>query len=159
MKFLKFRIQQIFLTDILTYLLTYLLNLLTYLTYLLMHNSRTVRARDLISLLHPEMCVFSNRSSYSACIVVVPLYPFDFLFFSSTTAQSDEFWLKLRHYGFTYQDMGCVSHASILCIFHNSQMDCRDAFYAVLCLYSCVTDRTQLSTKSVYWLMSVLTIN
>jgi len=43
---------------------------------------------------------------------------------------------------FTYRDMGHVFHEYILRIFHNGWMDCRDTFYAVLCLYCCVTDRT-----------------
>ena len=43
---------------------------------------------------------------------------------------------------FTYQDMGRAFHEYILRIFSNGWMDCRDAFYAVLCLYCCVTDRT-----------------
>jgi len=32
--------------------------------------------------------------------------------------------------------------ASILRIFCNGWMDCRDAFHAVLCLYCCVMDKT-----------------
>ena len=48
------------------------------------HNSKTARARDLISsLINAKMCLFTNRRSYSACIRVLPLYPFDLPFFSS----------------------------------------------------------------------------
>jgi len=43
---------------------------------------------------------------------------------------------------FTYQDMGHTFHEYILRIFRNGWMDCRHAFYAVLCLYCCLTDRT-----------------
>jgi len=43
---------------------------------------------------------------------------------------------------FRYRDIGHTFHKYILRIFCNSWMDCRDAFYAVLCLYCCVTDRT-----------------
>ena len=42
---------------------------------------------------------------------------------------------------FTYQDMGRAFHNYILRILRNGWMDYRDTFYAVLCLYSCVTDR------------------
>ena len=54
---------------------------------------------------------------------------------------------------FTYRDMGdmgCMFHKYILRILRNGQLDCKDATYAVLCLYSCVTvmDRTKLSIKS-----------
>ena len=49
------------------------------------HTSRTAKAKDLISSLInvtlSGMCLFTNRSSYSACINVVPLYPFDLPFF------------------------------------------------------------------------------
>ena len=48
---------------------------------------------------------------------------------------------------FTYQDVGHMFRDYILRIFRNGSMDCRDTFYAVLCLYCCVTDRTWLSTK------------
>jgi len=44
---------------------------------------------------------------------------------------------------FTYVlRFGRVFHEYILRIFRNGWMDCRDTFYAVLCLYCCVTDRT-----------------
>ena len=33
--------------------------------------------------LRPRMCLFTNCSSYSACIMVLPLYPFNLPFFSS----------------------------------------------------------------------------
>jgi len=42
---------------------------------------------------------------------------------------------------FTYRDMVCAFHEYILHIFRKGWMDCRDTFYAVLCLYCCVTDR------------------
>jgi len=48
---------------------------------------------------------------------------------------------------FNYRNMGRVFHKYILRIFCNGCLDCRDTFYAVLCLYCCVTDRTKLSTK------------
>ena len=38
---------------------------------------------------------------------------------------------------FTYWDMGHTFHKHILRIFRSGWMDCRDAFYAVLCLYCC----------------------
>ena len=43
---------------------------------------------------------------------------------------------------FMYRDMGCTFYEHILHIFRNGWMDCRDTFYAVLCLHCCVTDRT-----------------
>jgi len=48
---------------------------------------------------------------------------------------------------FTYRDMGRTFHEYILRIFRNGWMDCRDAFRAALCLYCCVTDKTQLNMK------------
>jgi len=48
---------------------------------------------------------------------------------------------------FTYRDMRYVFHEYILCIFRNGWMDCRNAFHAVVCLYCCVMDRTNLSMK------------
>jgi len=48
---------------------------------------------------------------------------------------------------FTYRDMGRAFHKYILRIFCNGWMDYRDTFYAFLCLYCCVTDKTWLSTK------------
>ena len=41
---------------------------------------------------------------------------------------------------FTHQDMGGAFHECTLHILRNDQMNCRDAFHAVLCLYCCVTD-------------------
>ena len=41
---------------------------------------------------------------------------------------------------FTYRGMGRAFHECILCILRNGWMDCRDAFYAVLCLHCCVMD-------------------
>ena len=42
----------------------------------------------------------------------------------------------------TYRDMGHTFHEYILNVFRNGWMDCRDAFYAFLCLSCCVTDKT-----------------
>jgi len=51
------------------------------------HNSRTAGARDLISsLINVALSrdvPFNNHSCYSACIRVLPLYPFDLPFVSS----------------------------------------------------------------------------
>jgi len=43
---------------------------------------------------------------------------------------------------FTYQDMGRAFHNYILRIFRHGWMDCRDTFYAILCIYCCVMDKT-----------------
>ena len=48
---------------------------------------------------------------------------------------------------FTYRDMGHAFNEYILHIFRNGWMNCRDTFYAVLCLCCCITDRTWLTTK------------
>jgi len=113
-----------FSTDWLTYLPTYLFS------YLLMpsdkHNSRTARARDLISSL-------INLAYY-------------------VMKQVRHCW-NWGVMAFTYRDMGCVFHEHILRIFHNGWMDCRDAFHAVLCLYCCIMDKTYVAEYEVYWPM------
>ena len=60
---------------------------------------------------------------------------------------------------FTYQDMGHALHEYILRIFCNGWMDCRDTFYAVLCLYCCVMDRKNIAEYEAYWPMSAPIIN
>ena len=47
------------------------------------HNLRTDGARDTNQRRFVPRCAFINRSCYSACIRVLPLYPFDIPFFPS----------------------------------------------------------------------------
>ena len=57
---------------------------------------------------------------------------------------------RVQHYwnqgimAFMYRSIRCMFHEHniILRIFCNDWMDCRDTFYAALCLYCCVTNRT-----------------
>ena len=145
------------------------------------HNSRTARARDLISLLInvalSQDVFFTNCSSYSACIMVLSLYPFDL------PSQPHKVTVFGRHAMASVRDINIaealltlclayyamkpvniaeiealwlsriyiwgVFHKHILRISHNGWMDYRDAFHAVLCLYSYVTDRNS-------WVWSVL---
>ena len=51
---------------------------------------------------------------------------------------------------FTYRGMGHTFHEDIRRMFRNCLMNCRDAFHAVLCLYCCVTDKTQPSMKRTH---------
>ena len=127
-------------------------------------------------LLRPGMCLFTNRNCYSACIRVLPLYPFDLPYFSS---QPRKVTICGRHVMASVRDIKIDESTSrampcLLCyetssslpklrrygfhvsgygahvsrrIFRNSWMDCRDTFHAVLCLYCCVTNTTKLSTK------------
>jgi len=129
------------------------------------------------------MCLFTNCSSYSACIMVLPLYPSDPSQLRKVTVCSRHViasvWdikitealltLCFAYYAmkwvwhcwkwgimsFTYRDMGCAFHDHILCVFRTGWMDCVDNFHAVLCSYCCVTDRKY----EVYWLISVPIIN
>ena len=55
---------------------------------------------------------------------------------------------------FTYRDMGRVFHKYVLRIFHNSWMDCRDAFHAALCLYYCITGK-KIPEYEAYWLSTI----
>ena len=125
------------------------------------------------------MCLFTNRSCYSACIRVLPLYPFDLPSLSSQLHKMticgrhemasvqdikiDEAILvlclayyassplqKLRRYGFYVSRYGaCVILRSILC---NGWMDCRDAFHAALCpILLC--NGQNIAEYEAYWLM------
>ena len=59
---------------------------------------------------------------------------------------------------FTYGDMGGAFHKYILhTVFRNGWMDCRDAFHAVLCLYSCNVQN--VPEYKAYWLMGFPIIN
>ena len=131
------------------------------------------------------MCLFTNHSCYSACIIV-PLWspilssqPHKVTIWGTHVMAS--VWdikitealliLCLAYYvmkrvrhcwnlgimAFTYRDLGCTFHECILHIFCNGWMDRRDAFHAILCLYCCVTDRTKLSTKCTgLWVLQLL---
>ena len=137
-----------------------------------------------IALSWAEMCLFTNHSCYSACIRVLPLHPFDLPFFSSQlrkvticgrhemasvrNIKIDEVILVLclayyvmkqvchcRNWdamAFTYRDMGRAFHKYI---FRNGWMDCRDAFYSVLCL----CNKRNKAEYEVNWLISVPIIN
>ena len=139
------------------------------------HNSRTARARDLISSL---INVASSRDvPFHQPQLLQCLHQgatFDLPFFSSQPRKMtiygrhemasvqdikiDEalFMLclayyasplqKLRRYGFHYG--ACVSRVCSP-YFHNGWMDCRDAFHAVLCLYYCVTDKKKRQIWSI----------
>ena len=82
------------------------------------HNSRTARARDLISSLinvasSPKMCLFTNRSCYSVCIRVLPLYPFDLPFFSS---QLHKVTICGRHGMASVQDIKIDEALLVVCL-------------------------------------------
>jgi len=87
------------------------------------HNSRTARARDLISsqstLLCPGLCLFTNCSSYSACIMVLPLYPFDLPFCLHNRARwrfaVDTQWFQSK----TYRSLRYSSHYALLTMLWN----------------------------------------
>jgi len=118
------------------------------------------------------MCLFTNRSCYSACIRVLPLYPIDLPFFCSQPPKvticgrhemASERDIKINEaflvLCLAYYVMKWVYHCrnwdamgacftSIFSIF--SVMDCKDAFPAALCLYCCVTDK-KIAVYEVYW--------
>jgi len=79
------------------------------------HNSRIARAKDLIfsRLLRPEMCLFTNRSCYSACIRVLPFYPFDLPYFSS---QLHKVTICGRHVMASVRDIKIAEALVVLCL-------------------------------------------
>jgi len=140
------------------------------------HNSRTARARDLISSL---INVASSRD--------VPFHQPQLLQCLHQGATFVHLWSSIFFFTTAYgiHEIASVRHIKIdeallvLCLayyamkwvchcrnwdamaftyrdmghtFHeyihrNGWMDCRDAFHAALCLYCCVTDKTYLNTK------------
>ena len=60
------------------------------LTHSLMHNSMAMGLfSSLFDVTRPEMCLFTNRRTYNACIIDLPLSSFVFQFFSLTTQGVD----------------------------------------------------------------------
>jgi len=64
-------------------------------------------------LLHPEMCLYTNRSCYSACIRVLPLYPFDLPYFSS---QPSKVTICARHVMASVPDIKTAETLLMLCL-------------------------------------------
>ena len=136
------------------------------------HNSRTDRARDLISSLI-NVAWFWDVPLHQPWLLqcVLPLYPFDLPFFFSqprkVTICSSHIMASVRDIkiaeallvvchcwnwdvtAFTYLDIGRAFHEYILHIYLDDWMDGRDAFHAVLCLYCCVCTKHN-------WIWSVL---
>ena len=81
------------------------------------HNSRTAGARDLISSLFNVVSSrdvpFHNHSCCSACIRVLPLYPFDLPFFSS---QPRKVTICGRHEMASVRDIKIDEALLVLCL-------------------------------------------
>ena len=136
------------------------------------HNSRTARARDLISsLINIASSLFTNHSCYSACIRVLPLYPFDLPYFSS---QLRKVTICGRHVMVSVWDIKIAEALLMLCLAYYVMKrvrhcwnwgvmafmyrDMGSVFHeyillifhngwmgcrdAFLCLYCCITDKT-----------------
>ena len=134
------------------------------------------------------MCLFTNRSSCSACIMVLYLWTPLCPILSSQPRIGNNLWLarngfsarhryrwdtshsynvmkwvkNCRNRGimvFTHLDMGRALHEWIFCIFHNGWMDCRGAFHVVLCLRILLCNRQNIAAYKAYWLMGFPIIN
>ena len=66
-----------------------------------------------ITCIHPEMCLFTNRSYYSACIMLLPLYPFDLPYFSS---QLRKVTICSRHVMASVRDINIAEALLVLCL-------------------------------------------
>ena len=127
--------------------------------------------------LRPEMCLFTNQSSYSACMMVLLLNPFVSPFFLHNCVYiGDDLWLvrndfNARHkycrdiynvvnwtqhcwnqgvMAFTRQDMGCMFHEWISVM---------AGWIAEVLLCCSMLNRENIGVYKAYWFMGLPIIN
>ena len=126
------------------------------------HNSRTARARDLISSLstslHPRMCLFPNHSSYKACIMVLPLYSFDLPLFLHNHVRNEFDIAEIEPLWLSLIELWGTRFTSIFSIFSVMAGWIAEIFlHCSLLILLC--NGQNIAKYEAYWLISVPIIN